>query len=100
MMCNVHPEKWRTKQLLTKGLDCSELLLFSPGSTCPIHPCAFDFPRYVGMDRGEMYTPYHLAEEGLEGYEPPITVPLGNIPQVERTYQYFDGSYGMMNEKQ
>ena len=70
------------------------------GSECPIHPCGFDFPRYVGNDRGPLYTQQHLALEGLEGYSPAVTRALGSIPQVAHTYRYLDGTYGMMNTAQ
>eukprot|EP00164_Ancoracysta_twista_P003856 GFYU01005174.1.p1 GENE.GFYU01005174.1~~GFYU01005174.1.p1 ORF type:complete len:713 (+),score=262.27 GFYU01005174.1:25-2163(+) len=56
-----------------------------------------EFPRYVGPSdptdpryRGPNYV--------LEGY--PLTESIGEIPQVAHTYSYFDGSYGIMNEKQ
>jgi dipeptidase len=73
-----------------------------PGDdSCPIHPCAFDFPRYVGNDRGPLYTLEHLKLEGLADWNPVETVPLGHIAQPKgRTYRYFDGTYGMMNEHQ
>ncbi|MBN2017428.1 MAG: C69 family dipeptidase [Candidatus Cloacimonetes bacterium] len=46
--------------------------------------------RYVGSDRGPTYEdPNH-----------PQSIPLGQIPQVEHTYAYFDGSYAIMNEHQ
>lgn len=46
--------------------------------------------RYVGKDRGPTYIDPNQ----------PQSVPLGYIPQVEHTYGYFDGSYGIMNEHQ
>ncbi|MDO9509617.1 MAG: C69 family dipeptidase, partial [Thermovirgaceae bacterium] len=50
---------------------------------------SFTYPRMVTGDRGR-------------GYDTagPVSIPLGHIPQVERTYAYFDGSYGIMNEHQ
>jgi len=69
-------------------------------ASCAIYPCGFDFPRYIGRDRGELYTREHLALEKLPEYDPAETKPLGSIPQVPRTHRYFDGSYAMMNEHQ
>ena len=46
--------------------------------------------RYVGTQRGPVY-----ADKDY-----PQSIPLGYIPQVEHTYAYFDGSYGIMNEHQ
>ncbi len=46
------------------------------------------YPRIVSKDRGPAYE--------LPGWaETPI---IGKIPQVEHTYAYFDGNYGIMNE--
>ena len=68
------------------------------GSSCSIFPCGFNFPRYVGSERGPLYTRKHLALEGLEaatGWKlPDDTTALGSIPQLEHTYAYMDGSYG------
>lgn len=46
------------------------------------------YPRLVTDQRGPNYA--------LNGYPP--TPAIGFIPQVPRTYAYFDGSYGIMNE--
>ncbi|MDD4734652.1 MAG: C69 family dipeptidase [Kiritimatiellae bacterium] len=46
--------------------------------------------RYVGKSRSEAYDEPNL----------PQSLPLGFIPQVEHTYAYFDGGYGIMNEHQ
>ncbi len=46
--------------------------------------------RFVGEDRGPQYA--HPKR--------PQSVPIGFIPQVEHTYAYFDGNYGIMNEHQ
>jgi len=46
--------------------------------------------RYVGTHRGPVYVDKDY----------PQSIPLGYIPQVEHTYAYFDGSYGIMNEHQ
>ncbi|MCD4784902.1 MAG: C69 family dipeptidase [Candidatus Eremiobacteraeota bacterium] len=64
------------------------------GSKRPVYydPACFGggIVRYVGKSRGPAYdTP---------GVTP--TKPIGYIDQVPHTYAYFDGSYGIMNEKQ
>ncbi len=55
----------------------------------PEYNC-FIYPRLVCTDRGPGYD--------TEGY--PLSIPLGTIPQVEQTFSYFDGIYGIMNERQ
>ncbi len=60
----------------------------APGAMRPVLPEAYEYPRLNVSDRGPFYdTP---------GW--PRTQPLGEIPQVERTFAYFDGNYGIMNE--
>ncbi|MBU1910604.1 MAG: C69 family dipeptidase, partial [Verrucomicrobia bacterium] len=51
---------------------------------------SFMYSRYTGKSRGPDY-----EAPGL-----PQTEPIGFIPQVEHTYAYFDGNYGIMNEHQ
>ncbi|ADB39584.1 dipeptidase [Spirosoma linguale] len=46
------------------------------------------YPRLVSKDRGPGYD--------TQGW--PVTPIIGLIPQVDHTYAYFDGSYGIMNE--
>lgn len=46
--------------------------------------------RYVGSDRGPAYESAKYTQ----------SIPIGYIPQVSHTYAYFDGNYGIMNEKQ
>lgn len=48
------------------------------------------YHRYVGKNRSDVYDNPAL----------PQSLPLGYIPQVEHTYAYFDGGYGIMNEHQ
>jgi dipeptidase len=55
----------------------------------PEYNC-FIYPRLVCTERGPGYD--------TEGY--PLSIPLGTIPQVEQTFSYFDGIYGIMNERQ
>jgi len=74
---------------------------YKPGSLRPVYYDAValgDRPeyngyvlrRYAGDKRGPTY-----VDPGS-----PQSIPLGYIPQVEHTYAYFDGSYGIMNEHQ
>jgi dipeptidase len=51
---------------------------------------SFEYRRYTGSARGPDY----------EDPDAPQTEPIGVIPQVEHTYAYFDGNYGLMNEHQ
>jgi dipeptidase len=51
---------------------------------------SFEYRRYAGSARGPDY----------EMPGAPQTEPIGHIPQVEQTYAYFDGNYGIMNERQ
>ncbi|MFA6119163.1 MAG: C69 family dipeptidase [Parachlamydiales bacterium] len=49
-----------------------------------------NYPRYVGKSSSKAYD--------IKGYKP--TEPLGYIDEVASTYSYFDGNYGIINEKQ
>merc|ERR1719498_553058 len=48
-----------------------------------------NYPRYVGPDFGPEYA-------NLTGYS--NSVPIGAIPQVSKTYGYWDGTYGHLND--
>lgn len=48
------------------------------------------YRRYVGESRGPGYINPMF----------PKSIPIGEIPQVEHTYAYFDANYGIMNEHQ
>ncbi|MDD2236988.1 MAG: C69 family dipeptidase [Kiritimatiellae bacterium] len=72
-----------------------------PGSVRPVYYDAvsmgelpqyasFQYCRYTGTSRGPDY----------ENPNAPQTEPIGFIPQVEHTYAYLDGNYGLMNEHQ
>lgn len=63
---------------------------FSKGSERDVYPENYRYPRLVSQDRGPNYLPPSSSYDD--------TVPLGKIPQVENTYAYFDGNYGIMNE--
>lgn len=84
----------------------------APGSLRPIHydnaalgpvvdPAtgkpynASDLYRYIGSSRGEGYRIDPIRQEAEDLYD---STPIGEIPQVENTFAYFDASYGVMNE--
>ena len=51
----------------------------------------------MGVDRGVTYLPSALASEFLPGPFP-VSVPVGRIRQVARTFSYLEGSYPIANE--
>ena len=60
------------------------------GALRPIYWAPENFPRYVGYDRGaEAYYP----KPGEN-----ISEPIGHIPEVSHTYQYFEETYAVLNE--
>eukprot|EP00747_Dinoflagellata_sp_TGD_P138991 gnl/TRDRNA2_/TRDRNA2_175849_c2_seq2.p1 gnl/TRDRNA2_/TRDRNA2_175849_c2~~gnl/TRDRNA2_/TRDRNA2_175849_c2_seq2.p1 ORF type:complete len:626 (+),score=105.64 gnl/TRDRNA2_/TRDRNA2_175849_c2_seq2:163-1878(+) len=61
------------------------------GSMRPIYAQKQDYPRYVDANRAPGYAP-KLNQKN--------SVPIGYIPEVEHTYAYWDGVYGIMNEHQ
>jgi len=62
-----------------------------PGDMRSVYAFSLPYPRLCCYDRGPTYFP-KAGEEVVE--------PIGYIPQVEHTYAYFDGVYGIMNEHQ
>ena len=48
------------------------------------------YPRYVGNDRGANNYNQHQGQN--------LSTSIGKIPQVNHTYAYFDGAFGLMNE--
>ena len=62
----------------------------APGSMRPVYAWTGGaFPRYVGQSRGEQ----NYVTPGV-----PDTKPIGFIPQVNHTYAYYDGAFGLLNE--
>ena len=69
------------------------------GSKRPVYPTA------VALDEMPEYNcfaqPQLVAPEKSRGYDfpgRPHTKPIGYIPEVEHTYAYIDGNYGVVNE--
>ena len=73
----------------------------SENATISIPLVKMDYPRYVGKDRGPVFYPENFDQsvnnwQNLEN----VTQILGELPQVNHTYAYIDGLYGIMNEHQ
>jgi dipeptidase len=92
--------------MVTHNNDCTDCDLrlavipaasHSADSACPIYPCKFGFPRFVGDSRGSTYTLGRLSAEGPFGSFNATTA-IGHIQQVHRTYSYIEGSYPIANE--
>jgi len=62
-----------------------------PGDMRAVYKFTLPYPRLCCYDRGPTYLP-KAGEVAVE--------PIGYIPQVEHTYAYYDGVYGIMNEHQ
>lgn len=58
------------------------------GSMRPVLEESYDYPRLVRPDRGPSYD--------TSGW--PRSEPIGEIPEAQHTFAYFDGNYGIMNE--
>jgi len=61
------------------------------GDMRAVYRFTLPYPRLCCYDRGPTYLP-KAGEVAVE--------PIGYIPQVEHTYAYYDGVYGIMNEHQ
>lgn len=64
----------------------------APGSKRPIFYTPESFPRYLGPAMGPGYTP-GPDTAGFKQYEP-----IGYIDEVEHTFGYQSGTYGVLNE--
>jgi len=60
----------------------------APGSRRQVMKEDYPYPRFVTDQRGPGYD--------TAGW--PRSEPIGSVPEVEHTYAYFDGNYGIMNE--
>ncbi len=72
-----------------------------PDDVVPVFTIRAEYPRFLGEGRG----PNYLPENTDTSFHPewvgsPLFDPMGSIPQVEHTYAYLDGGYGIMNEHQ
>ncbi|ETV96580.1 hypothetical protein H310_10281 [Aphanomyces invadans] len=68
-----------------------------PGSVRPVILVGQPYPRYVGEDRGPTYSKANLDKSLFNWTD---TKAIGSIPQVNHTYGYVEGVYGIMNEHQ
>ncbi|MGC9366439.1 MAG: dipeptidase [bacterium] len=86
---------------------CDERIIYVPAMDHPSGSWRMVYPSAVALGEMPEYNcflePRLVCPERGPGYDTPIypaTVPLGSIPQIEHTYSYFDGSYGIINEHQ
>jgi len=63
---------------------------YKEGAKRPVYFDEEDFPRYVGYARGPAY--YPVGDQK-------IMEPIGYIDQVSHTFGYYEGTYGIANEK-
>lgn len=89
----------------THSLSYDDLSSSSRSGSCPIYPCKFTFPRFIGKDKGPDYDREKLYQEQFQGKDKlikewPTSKPIGHTKQVSQTYRYLDGTYGISNEHQ
>ena len=59
------------------------------------------YPRYIGDDRGDVYTAADvLTGDNYFAWDESVSKALGEIPEVAHTYGYLDGDYAIQNEHQ
>ncbi|OQR93200.1 peptidase [Achlya hypogyna] len=92
--------------MTTHSNDCSDCdfrlakipaMTYEANTMRPIFLPVSQYPRYVGSDRGPVYLQENLDARFFDWQE---SVPIGQIPQVNETYGYLEGVYGIMNEHQ
>jgi dipeptidase len=72
-----------------------------PDETVPVYESRDAYPRFLGEGRGKNYLPENTDTSARpEWVGAAIFDPIGTIPQVDHTYAYLDGGYGIMNEHQ
>ncbi|TMW65833.1 hypothetical protein Poli38472_003598 [Pythium oligandrum] len=69
----------------------------APDAVHEVTLVSFDYPRYVGNARGPEYTHEKLDKRFYNWTDTPV---IGTIPEVNTTYAYIDGAYGIINEHQ
>ncbi|MFO7769315.1 MAG: C69 family dipeptidase [bacterium] len=76
------------------------------GSTMTSHSCDSGTDRtWIAMEPGEDHpegavTPVWMEPKRTTGPDDPDRIPLGEIPQVRRTWKFMDAAYPIMNEHQ
>ena len=81
--------------------DCDYRLSHVPAATHPtssrraVYASRFAYPRFLGRERGTTFLPVHTD---FRPYQWRRSEPVGYIEQVERTFAYIDGAYGVVNE--
>ena len=74
---------------------------WADGSMRPIFPFRVAYPRYLEMPEYNIHGPEYLtANTDIYDWNYSDFKPIGYITQVEHTYGYTLGTYGIMNEKQ
>ena len=61
----------------------------------PVYASRFAYPRFLGGERGSTFLP---SNTDFRPYAWRRSEPVGYVEQVERTYAYIDGAYGVVNE--
>ena len=71
------------------------------GAQRPVYLLSGSYPLHVRSDHGETWTPDNLEQSKFtEQWKQMGGTILGWIPQVEHTFGYVEGLYGIMNENQ
>ncbi|RHY53411.1 hypothetical protein DYB34_012099, partial [Aphanomyces astaci] len=70
---------------------------FSPGAMRDVVRFRLQYPRYVGDARGDVFTEANVDKSIFNWTTTPS---IGQIPQVNTTFAYLAGLYGIMNEHQ
>ena len=81
--------------------DCDFRLSHVPAATHSadsrraVYASRFAYPRFLGDERGTTFLP---SNTDFQPYQWRNSQPVGYVRQVERTYAYIDGAYGVVNE--